>query len=205
MQEKASRPPRPGSAESPEAAADEPPGGCPEHRVPYRALRRYARLLPALFILLGTVIELLIPGLTISALFAAASVSAAALQTLRATVITGIVSSVTVSVLAYTYTDLVAGFERMLPAFAVVLVSVLAVGMHLLIRRSDEQLARARVVAEAAQLAVLPEPPDRVGGLSIAARYKAAQTEASIGGDFYAVQHTPYGVRMVVGDVRGKG
>ncbi len=28
---------------------------------------------------------------------------------------------------------------------------------------------------------------------------------ASIGGDLYAVQDTPYGVRLVVGDVRGKG
>ncbi|MFG3253653.1 PP2C family protein-serine/threonine phosphatase [Streptomyces sp. NPDC048172] len=186
--------------------SDQPDGD--EHRPAdprYRALRRWARVLPAAFLVLGTVIEILRPGLTISALFAAAPIAAAALQTMRATVITGIVSCVTISLLAAFFDHDVEGFERELPALAVVAVSLLAVGINYLIRRNGEQLASARIVAEAAQLAVLPAPPARVGGLIVAARYKAAQTDASIGGDFYAVQHTPHGVRLIVGDVRGKG
>ncbi|SCF87828.1 hypothetical protein GA0115255_109703, partial [Streptomyces sp. Ncost-T6T-2b] len=32
-----------------------------------------------------------------------------------------------------------------------------------------------------------------------------AENEAMIGGDLYVVQDTPHGVRVMVGDVRGKG
>ncbi len=74
-----------------------------------------------------------------------------------------------------------------------------------LVRRGDEQLASQRAIAETAQRAVLPDPADRIGTFAIAARYEAAQRDAAIGGDLYAVQDSPYGVRLVVGDVRGKG
>jgi serine phosphatase RsbU (regulator of sigma subunit) len=84
-------------------------------------------------------------------------------------------------------------------------VAVLAVLINRLVRRSDARLASAREIAEAAQRAVLPEPGERVAGLEIAARYEAAQADAFIGGDLYAVQDSPRGVRLVVGDVRGKG
>ena len=53
--------------------------------------------------------------------------------------------------------------------------------------------------------AVLPTPEDRIGGLQVAARYEAAQADEFVGGDLFAVADTPYGVRLVVGDVRGKG
>jgi serine phosphatase RsbU (regulator of sigma subunit) len=39
----------------------------------------------------------------------------------------------------------------------------------------------------------------------VAVRYSAAAAEARIGGDLYALLPTPYGVRLIVGDVRGKG
>ncbi|MPY37909.1 serine/threonine-protein phosphatase, partial [Streptomyces adustus] len=73
------------------------------------------------------------------------------------------------------------------------------------VRRGDQRLASAREIAEAAQRAVLPEPAARIGGYDVAARYEAAQADAFIGGDLYAVQDTPRGVRLIVGDVRGKG
>ena len=44
-----------------------------------------------------------------------------------------------------------------------------------------------------------------VGPLAVAARYLAADTDTGIGGDFYAVQETPHGIRLLIGDVRGKG
>ncbi|WP_052433154.1 PP2C family protein-serine/threonine phosphatase [Streptacidiphilus carbonis] len=43
------------------------------------------------------------------------------------------------------------------------------------------------------------------GPLSVAARYLAADARTGIGGDFYAVQQTPFGLRLLIGDVRGKG
>ncbi|MER6982648.1 PP2C family protein-serine/threonine phosphatase, partial [Streptomyces carpinensis] len=67
------------------------------------------------------------------------------------------------------------------------------------------RLAQVRDVAEVAQRAVLPDPPRRVGPVRVAARYVAAHAEARIGGDLYAVLATPFGVRAIIGDVRGKG
>ncbi|WP_327414822.1 hypothetical protein [Streptomyces sp. NBC_01233] len=87
----------------------------------------------------------------------------------------------------------------------VVTVSGLALLVNRVVRRSGEQLASARGIAEAAQRAVPPKPAERIGGLHVSAWYEAAQADAFVGGDLYAVQDTPYGVRLAVGDVRGKG
>ncbi|WP_299536223.1 PP2C family protein-serine/threonine phosphatase [uncultured Streptomyces sp.] len=79
------------------------------------------------------------------------------------------------------------------------LIGMMALAVNRIIAR------RVRELAEAVQLAVLPEPPRRIGPLAVAAGYTAAQAETRIGGDLYAVQETPHGIRMVIGDVRGKG
>lgn len=47
--------------------------------------------------------------------------------------------------------------------------------------------------------------PHRLGGMAIETFYLAAAEEARIGGDFYAAVDTPHGVRLLIGDVRGKG
>jgi sigma-B regulation protein RsbU (phosphoserine phosphatase) len=60
-------------------------------------------------------------------------------------------------------------------------------------------------VAEVAQRALLGGVPAALGSLRLAVLYASASAEASIGGDFYEALETPYGVRLLVGDVRGKG
>lgn len=60
-------------------------------------------------------------------------------------------------------------------------------------------------VAEAAQHALMHPPEPRVGQVRLAVRYVSAADAAQIGGDLYAVLETPYGVRGLIGDVRGKG
>ncbi|GAB3234136.1 PP2C family protein-serine/threonine phosphatase [Glycomyces halotolerans] len=66
------------------------------------------------------------------------------------------------------------------------------------------RLLRMTNVAEAAQMAILPEVPSQVGSLRVAAVYRTPEgSPGLIGGDFFDVQHTEYGVRMVVGDVKG--
>jgi serine phosphatase RsbU (regulator of sigma subunit) len=47
--------------------------------------------------------------------------------------------------------------------------------------------------------------PRRFGSIEVESLYLAAAAEARIGGDFYEVVDTPYGVRLLIGDVRGKG
>jgi serine phosphatase RsbU (regulator of sigma subunit) len=71
--------------------------------------------------------------------------------------------------------------------------------------RRDRVLAAVRSVAETAQHALLTPVPATVGPFQVAVRYSAAAAEARIGGDLYALIPTPYGVRLIVGDVRGKG
>ncbi|WP_367326394.1 PP2C family protein-serine/threonine phosphatase [Streptomyces sp. HUAS ZL42] len=71
--------------------------------------------------------------------------------------------------------------------------------------RRERVLAAVRSVAETAQHALLKPVPATVGPFQVAVRYSAAAAEARIGGDLYALIPTPYGVRLIVGDVRGKG
>ncbi|OAH14990.1 phosphoserine phosphatase RsbU [Streptomyces jeddahensis] len=85
---------------------------------------------------------------------------------------------------------------------AVTLASVLASALR---GRRERVLAAVRSVAEAAQHALLRPVPAAVGPFQVAVRYSAAAAEARIGGDLYALVPTPYGVRLIVGDVRGKG
>lgn len=68
-----------------------------------------------------------------------------------------------------------------------------------------ERLAELSRLATVAQTAVLRPLGPRVGPLAVAGRYISASAAADIGGDLYEALDTPYGVRMIIGDVRGKG
>lgn len=96
---------------------------------------------------------------------------------------------------------------RELAAVLSALVAVaLAGGLASALRgRRERVLAAVRSVAETAQHALLKPVPATVGPFQVAVRYSAAAAEARIGGDLYALIPTPYGVRLIVGDVRGKG
>jgi serine phosphatase RsbU (regulator of sigma subunit) len=72
-------------------------------------------------------------------------------------------------------------------------------------REQSGQLADVRRVADATQRAILAPVPQRLGAVSLAGRYVSATAEALIGGDLYEVVPRPGGVRLLVGDVRGKG
>jgi len=72
-------------------------------------------------------------------------------------------------------------------------------------REQSGRLAEVTRIAEAAQLAILSPPPARIGPVALAARYVSAAAEARVGGDLYEVVARPGGVRLLIGDVRGKG
>ena len=167
--------------------------------------RTFVRRLPALLLIVGAFYDYLTPqDFTAAPFFTAAPLVAAPLYSRRGTVLTGL-ASVAVVLAIHLRLGIVLRTDAITEAATVATVAVLAVLINALVRRSSEQLASAREIAEAAQRAVLPEPAERIGGFEIAARYEAAQEGAFIGGDLYAVQDTPHGVRLVVGDVRGKG
>ncbi|MFI8518104.1 PP2C family protein-serine/threonine phosphatase [Streptomyces sp. NPDC085481] len=79
-------------------------------------------------------------------------------------------------------------------------------GLVLGVRRGlMRELARVRAVADATQQVLLRPPPARLEGLAVAAGQLSASRGAVVGGDLYEAVGTPYGVRIVIGDVRGHG
>ncbi|WP_433855268.1 PP2C family protein-serine/threonine phosphatase [Streptomyces kronopolitis] len=83
--------------------------------------------------------------------------------------------------------------------------ALVGIWVNRVVAHHGRRLELVRSVAEVAQRAVLPPPPAHIGALAIAAVYDAAQVEALIGGDAYAVRDTAYGARLLIADVRGKG
>lgn len=71
--------------------------------------------------------------------------------------------------------------------------------------RRENELNQIRRIAVAAQEVLLRPVPARLGPVRAASMYLAAEAGAQIGGDLYDAVQTRYGVRMIVGDVRGKG
>lgn len=72
-------------------------------------------------------------------------------------------------------------------------------------REQSTRLADVLRVAEAAQHAILAKPPRQVGRVALAGRYISAAAEALVGGDLYETIARPGAVRLLIGDVRGKG
>ncbi|WP_445527722.1 PP2C family protein-serine/threonine phosphatase [Streptomyces cyslabdanicus] len=71
--------------------------------------------------------------------------------------------------------------------------------------RHRRVLSQVRSVSETAQKVLLRPLPDRIGPLTVASVYLAAEAEAQIGGDLYAAARTRTSTRLLIGDVRGKG
>ena len=71
--------------------------------------------------------------------------------------------------------------------------------------RQSRRLTEVMKVAAAAQQAILAPPPPRAGPFALSARYVSAAEEAQIGGDLYEVVALPDRIRVLIGDVRGKG
>jgi sigma-B regulation protein RsbU (phosphoserine phosphatase) len=69
----------------------------------------------------------------------------------------------------------------------------------------ERKLRAVARVADVAQQAILTPVPRVIGDVRLATRYRSAASEAVVGGDFYDAIHTAKGVRVLVGDVRGKG
>ncbi|SOE06983.1 PP2C family protein-serine/threonine phosphatase [Streptomyces sp. Ag109_G2-15] len=83
--------------------------------------------------------------------------------------------------------------------------SVMCVVYSAVRERRQAQLAQVRTVAEAAQHVLMWPLPEFIGPLRIASLYLAAEDEAQIGGDLYAATRCDNAVRVLIGDVRGKG
>ncbi len=143
------------------------------------------------------------PEMAFSRLLPAAPALAAAMWPVLPTVLLGTVCLILMIGLSFVFPDLGTWWT----AAGIIAVTVAAAyGSHVRLRLQRERtLFQVRLVADAAQQVVLSPMPRRLGRIEIESLYLAAAAEASIGGDFYEVVDTPHGVRMLIGDVRGKG
>ncbi|MEU0547040.1 PP2C family protein-serine/threonine phosphatase [Micromonospora sp. NPDC005979] len=137
------------------------------------------------------------------ALLAAAPILAAALAAWR--VVLGVGAVATLIGIAFAATDPRMMLVTSVNMVAVGLASGLAVAVAWVRQRQAEQIAELTKLASVAQQAVLRPLGPQIGMLSVAGRYISSTATAEIGGDLYEAIDTPYGVRMIIGDVRGKG
>nr|WP_246102520.1 PP2C family protein-serine/threonine phosphatase [Streptomyces piniterrae] len=166
---------------------------------------RHLQLLPVIVLVGGVLFDYNTSAHTSGeAFYTAAPMTAAALLSLRATVLAGL-GACAADFALLTHFGFIGGTGGRSELAAVATVSAFAIVVNRLMYYSDVRLRSARRVALAVQRAVLPRPPTSIGPLRIAVRYQAAVKDAQIGGDLYSAQDTPYGVRCLVGDVRGKG
>ncbi|MGW9032762.1 PP2C family protein-serine/threonine phosphatase [Streptomyces sp. NPDC055722] len=137
----------------------------------------------------------------IARLLPAVPALAAALWPVRPTLVLGLVCLAGVAA----YGVMASDHSTLFSAGAIGAVTVAAAyASHLRLQREDT-LTEVRTVADATQKVLLRPIPCRVGPLKIASLYLTATPHARVGGDFYALADTRYGIRLIIGDVRGKG
>ncbi|BFU48093.1 PP2C family protein-serine/threonine phosphatase [Krasilnikovia sp. MM14-A1004] len=93
----------------------------------------------------------------------------------------------------------------MVNVLGVMLATGIAASVATIRQRQADRIAELLRLAAVAQQAVLRPIGPQVGSLAVAGRYISASAAADIGGDLYEALDTPYGVRIIIGDVRGKG
>ena len=93
----------------------------------------------------------------------------------------------------------------MVNVLGIMLATGIAAAVAVIRERKDDRIAELLRLAAVAQQAVLRPLGPQVGNLAVAGRYISASAAADIGGDLYEALDTPYGVRIIIGDVRGKG
>ncbi|MGX1119553.1 serine phosphatase RsbU (regulator of sigma subunit) [Streptomyces ambofaciens] len=193
--------PDPGLGDEPRPPSS--PAAPPHRRTRYG--RTFVHALPVLLIVIAILYDIFTPRyFTAGPLYTAAPLVAAPLYSRRGTALTGV--AVVAAVIGLQLGKGVIHYvDSLTELITIATVAVLAVLVNGMVRRSSERLVSVREIAEAAQRAVLPQPAERIAGFEVAVCYEAAQADAFIGGDLYAVQDSARGVRLIVGDVRGKG
>jgi serine phosphatase RsbU (regulator of sigma subunit) len=139
----------------------------------------------------------LLPLLSLGPAFAAVS------SGLRQTTLVGIVALALCAVIVWIQHS--SGRQDALDFATVAGITAAAVIASAVRQRRERELAEIRAIAEVAQQVLLGPVPGELGPVRLAVRYISAASRARIGGDLYEVLAAPAGVRLIVGDVQGKG
>ena len=164
------------------------------------------RALVGALVVLATIVflDVVLGDIVLSASYAVAAVVAAAVTTARRTAAIALLALV-LSVLSGAWNDNFDTLDWSLRVTITAGLGALAVLSAWSRVRRERDLRQMTVIAETAQRALLRAMPTAVGSVGFAARYVSATQKALVGGDLYEVAASPYGVRVIVGDVRGKG
>ncbi|MFF4349767.1 PP2C family protein-serine/threonine phosphatase [Streptomyces sp. NPDC001530] len=171
-------------------------------RPPYGGRWDVAQLAPVILTVIIAGLAFSTPReIAVSRLLPAAPALAAAMWPVLPTILLGTFCLLVMISLSFFYTDL--GTQYTSAAIIAVTLAA-AYASHVRLQR-EEILLQVRLVADAAQRVLLRPLPRRIEDVEIESLYLAAQEQARIGGDFYEAAGTRYGVRLLIGDVRGKG
>ncbi|NEA42041.1 PP2C family protein-serine/threonine phosphatase [Streptomyces sp. SID11385] len=159
-------------------------------------------LAPAvLTVAIGLVAVLTPPQLPFTRLLVVAPALAASLWRVRGTLLLGGVCALAVLAYAVLEND----NDSMFTAGAIAAVALAAAYASHLRTQRERTLSEVEAVANTTQEVLLRPVARRVAHLEIATLYLAAAPHAKVGGDFYAAADTRFGLRLLLGDVRGKG
>jgi len=107
--------------------------------------------------------------------------------------------------MAFVGVDESRGMAALVNILGIMLATGIASAVATVRKRQADRIVELQRLAAVAQQAVLRPVGPQVGALAVAGRYISATAAADIGGDLYEALDTPYGVRIIIGDVRGKG
>ncbi|MFJ8790727.1 PP2C family protein-serine/threonine phosphatase [Streptomyces sp. NPDC102462] len=162
-------------------------------------------LLPVALIAVITVVEVHSPqDFHLASALVIAPALTASFAGPRTTAAVGAMTVVAQSLIGLLHGEL-ATANRIVQLITLTVLSVLVVIYCAIRDRRHAQLVRVRSVAEAAQHVLMWPLPEQMGFVRIASLYLAAEDEAQIGGDLYAATRAFGGIRVLIGDVRGKG
>uniref|UniRef100_A0AAU3GNC7 Serine/threonine-protein phosphatase n=1 Tax=Streptomyces sp. NBC_01401 TaxID=2903854 RepID=A0AAU3GNC7_9ACTN len=169
-------------------------------------LPRWTPFAPLAMVALALAVDLPTPGAISGDVFLIlSSMIAACVYSIRAVVAVAVLNSLAGLVFLFARHLPSDGEHAVVDYIAVLVLAWASVPLCRLRLSVQRRLLGAERVAESAQRAVLPPVRAWWGNTWIAVRYEAASAAASVGGDLYAAEHTLHGVRLLIGDVRGKG
>ncbi|MEV1155969.1 PP2C family protein-serine/threonine phosphatase [Micromonospora chokoriensis] len=135
---------------------------------------------------------------------ALAPLFAAAVESPRRTAVVS-ATATTAAVAAGLPSGMLGSLDHLLRVAVVITVSLMAVYVAQARTGRQERLRRMTEIVRITQAAILRQPPQYAAEVQLAVRYVSAYEEAGVGGDLYEVVADQDRLRIIVGDVCGKG